>query len=255
MEKEKMSLMDRRNFLKLGLLSTASVLSTKPAIAARDSSGGTANNGKVNTPLQKYAAKNYEHLLGGKLSGISDGQLKAHFGLYENYINKINEFEAKIKSFDTNNPNTIDYRGWHVDQTFMLNGAVLHEFYFSNLGITDKEPKGSLKKIIERDFSSLQNFIGHLKLVGKVMRGWSMAAFNYRTGKLNVYGLDQHNQLVPAFVYPVLVLDVYEHAYMIDYGTDRKKYLDAFIANLNWKSVHERLENALSMPFGDVVTV
>ena len=56
-------------------------------------------------------------------------------------------------------------------------------------------------------------------------------------------------------VYPILVLDVYEHAYMIDYGTDRKKYLDAFAANLDWKPVGERLELALSIPYGEAVTV
>ena len=247
--------LNRRNFLKLGLLSTAAVLTTKSANASGKDSSGGIGNGKLPPPIQKYVAKKYDHLLGGSLSGLSDNQLKAHFGLYENYINKINEFEAKIKSFDPNTVNPTEYRAWHSDQTFMLNGAVLHELYFGNLGGSQKEPKGNLKKMIDRDFGSLQTFIGHLKAVGKVMRGWSMVAFNYRTGRLNVYGLDQHNQLVPAFVHPILLLDVYEHAYMIDYGTDRKKYLDAFVMNIDWKPVSERLERALSIPFGEAVTV
>ena len=246
---DKTKIIDRRDFLKLGLLSTALALSGKNLGIAAEKSNVPAQ------PLQKYTAKKYDHLLGGKLKGISDGQLKAHFGLYENYINKINEFESKIKTFNLNDPNTIDYRGWHVDQTFMLNGAVLHELYFGNLGLSNAEPTGTLKKMIDRDFGNLQNFIGHLKTVGKVMRGWSLAAYNYRTGKINVYGLDQHNQLVTVMVYPILALDVYEHAYMIDYGTDRKKYLDTFVMNLNWKPVEERLERALSIPFGESVTV
>lgn len=247
--------LDRRNFLKLGLLTTAAALSTKSANASGKDSSGGIGNGKIFPPIPKYVAKKYDNLLGGKLSGISDNQLKAHFGLYENYINKINEFETKIKAFDTNSQDLTNYRGLHVDQTFMLNGAVLHELYFGNLGSSQKEPKGNLKKIIDRDFGSVQAFIGHLKAAGKVMRGWSMAAFNYRTGRLNVYGLDQHNQFVPQMVYPILVLDVYEHAYMIDYGTDRKKYLDAFVMNLDWKPVSERLERAMSTPFGEAVTV
>ncbi len=244
--------LDRRNFLKLGLLSTVSALSTNSAKASgKDSSGGIGNG----TPLQKYVAKKYTNLLGGALNGFSDGQLKAHFALYEGYITKINDLEARIKNFDTNSPDTINYRGWHLEQTSMLNGAVLHELYFGNLGAENKEPKGSLKKIIARDFGSLANFTGHMKAVGKTVHGWSLAALNFRTGKINVYGLERHNMNVPAMVYPILVLDVYEHAYMIDYGTDRKKYLDTFVMNVNWKAPEERLEHALSIPFGEAVTV
>ena len=240
---------DRRSFLKLGLLTTAAAVTANTAKAA------TSAVNTVKPPLLKYVAKNYSNLLGGLLKGISDSQLKAHFGLYEGYITKVNDLEVRIKSFDTNSADMINYRGWHLEQTSMLNGAVLHELYFGNLGTTDKEPKGALKKMIDRDFGNLQSFIGHLKAVGKTFHGWVLAAFNYRTGRLNIYGLERHNMNVPSMVYPVLVLDIYEHAYMIDYGTDRKKYLDSFVANLNWKPVQERLEAALSIPFGDALTV
>ena len=242
--------LDRRDFLKLGLLTTAAALTAKPSYAA-PLTGKT----EVKSPLQKYVAKKYDKLLGVSLTGLSDNQLKAHFALYEGYITKINELELRIKSFDTNNPDTINYRGWHLEQTSMLNGAVLHELYFGNLGSAVKEPGGALKKMIDRDFGNTQTFIGHLKAVGKIAHGWSLAALNFRTGKINVYGLERHNLNVPTMVYPILVLDVYEHAYMIDYGTDRKKYLDAFVMNLDWKPVQERLEMALSIPFGEAVTV
>lgn len=246
--------MDRRDFLKLGVLSTAAIATGAEAAEKlhRDSSSGVPAS--LKPPVQKYTAKKYNKLLGGALTGISDNQLKAHFGLYEKYVNNINDIETRIKSFNPDSPDALTYRGFHVEQTFNLNGAVLHELYFGNLGNSNKEPKGLLKKMIDRDFGSLTNFIGHLKAVGRVMRGWSVAALNYRTGRINVYGLDQHNQLVPAMVMPILVLDVYEHAYMIDYGTDRKKYLDAFVANVDWKSVLERLELALSTPYGEGIT-
>ena len=247
-------ILDRRDFLKLGILTTATALSTASAKASKDSSGGISVN-SIKPPIQKYLAKKYAHLLGDHIKGISDGQLKAHFALYEGYITKINDLEARIKNFNTNNQDTINYRGWHLEQTSMLNGAVLHELYFGNLGTSDKEPKSVLKKMIDRDFGNVQNFIGHLKLVGKLFHGWSIAAYNYRTGKINVYGLERHNLNVPTMVYPILVLDVYEHAYMIDYGTDRKKYLDAFVMDIDWKPVEERLEHALSIPFGEAVTV
>ena len=241
--------LNRRNFLKLGLLTTAGALSAKPLLASEKTTT------TVKPPLLKYVAKKYTHLLGGHLKGFSDNQLKAHFALYEGYITKINDLETRIKGFDTNNPDTINYRGWHLDQTSMLNGAVLHELYFGNLGSENKEPKGTLKKMIDRDFGNVQGFLGHLKAVGKNFHGWSLAAFNYRTGKINIYGLERHNLNVPTMVHPILVLDAYEHAYMIDYGTDKKKYLDAFVVDLDWKPVEERLEIAMSVPFGEAVTV
>lgn len=241
--------LDRRDFLKLGLLTTASVLT--PALLKAAEKPLMV---KSSTPLKQYTAKKFDHLVGNSLKGISDNQLKSHFKLYESYITKINELEARIRSFKPDIPDTINYRGWHMDQTSMLNGAVLHELYFDNLGATDKEPVGSLKKIIDRDFGSVQNFVGHLKAVGKLSHGWSLAALNYRTGKVNIYGLERHNLNVPVMTRPILVLDVYEHAYMIDYGTDRGKYLDTFVANLNWKPVQNRLESALAIPFGESVT-
>lgn len=252
---ESINLLDRRSFLKFGLMTTAAILGTNASKAAEkthsDSSSGVP---VINTPLSKYLAKKYDKLLGGTLTGISDSQLKAHFALYEGYITKINDLENRIKNFNVTEQDTINYRGWHLEQTSMLNGAVLHELYFANLGTSDKEPKGILKKMIGRDFGSVQNFIGHLKLVGKTFHGWSIAALNYRTGKINVYGLERHNLNVPTMVYPLLVLDVYEHAYMIDYGTDRKKYLDAFVANLDWKAVEKRLELAMAISPGEKVT-
>lgn len=249
-EETQKKFLSRRNLLKLGILSTtASLISSKASAAIKP------QKVNVSQPIQKYVAKDYSHLLGGNLKGLSDELLKAHFGLYQNYINKINDLEARIKSFDLKSEDTTNYRGWHLGQTAMLNGAVLHELYFGNLGSSDKEPKGTLKKMIDRDFGNVQNFIGHLKTVGKVAHGWSIAAFNYRSGKISVYGLESHNQSVPAFTYPLLVLDVYEHAYMLDYGTNRGKYLDTFVMNLDWKPVQERLERALTIPSGEMVTV
>lgn len=238
--------LNRRNFLKLGLLTTISALTASRSVNAAEKQSSDS--------IERYVAKKYDHLLGGKIKGLSDDQLKAHFTLYENYIKKINETETKIKGFDVKNGDSAIYRALHLTQTFALGGVVLHELYFGNLGATEKEPKGILKKIIDRDFGSVQNFIGHLKLTGKIMRGWALAALNYRTGKLHIYGLDQHQQDVPNMVYPILALDVYEHAYMIDYKIDRGPYLDAFVANLNWKPVQDRLDIALLVPFGEKTT-
>lgn len=250
--KKSESILDRRNFLKLGLLTTTAAIATSCSINAQEQKAAeTTNSGGLKTPLKQYMAKDFASLK-GTLRGISDEQLDAHLTLYKKYISKINTVEGKLSAYNVSD--TSSYRPLQTAQTYMLNGAVLHELYFGNLGATDKEPTGNLKKMIDRDYGSTENFIGHLKAAGTVMKGWSIAAYNFRTGKLNVYGMDQHNDLVPTMVYPILALDVYEHAYMIDYGINRGKYLDTFVANLNWRPVQDRLELALSIPFGDLTT-
>jgi Fe-Mn family superoxide dismutase len=98
-------------------------------------------------------------------------------------------------------------------------------------------------------------FMDHLKAAGKCMRGWVIVGYNTRDGRLCLYGLDTHNMFVPACVIPVLALDVYEHAYMIDYGIDRGKYLETFVNNLQWDIVAKRFTVALKHPSGDVATL
>lgn len=253
--KESKVLLNRRNFLKLGLLSSATIAATTACSKAVEQlNSKPALDGELSkAPLKKYIAKDFSSIK-ESLVGISPKQLEAHFALYNKYITKINLVEEKISKFNPISGDSDEYRSLQVAQTFMLNGAVLHELYFGNLGTTEKQPGGNFKKMIDRDFGSVENFIGHLKMAGSVMRGWSIAALNYRTGKICVYGLDQHNDLVPTMVYPLLALDVYEHAYMIDYGIDRAKYIDSFVANLNWRPVQDRLELAMSIPFGDLTT-
>jgi Fe-Mn family superoxide dismutase len=131
-------------------------------------------------------------------------------------------------------------REMSVELSFCHNGVILHEMYFGNLG-KNSEPSESLKKLITRDFGSWDKFIQHFVAMGKSMRGWAVMGFDMLDGKLRNYGLDQHHEFMPAMFYPLLVLDVYEHAYMIDFGTARAKYLDVFMQNINWQVVDKRL--------------
>lgn len=252
--KQTKAYLDRRDFLKLGLLTTAAAVTSSCSLNAIEKTSESPKNKPKGELVNKYVAKKFDNLLGGTLSGLSDDQLIAHFTLYKNYIKKINTVEEKIRKFNISSGDKGAYRALQLGQTFALGGAVLHELYFGNLSATDKLPKGTLKKMIDRDWGSVDNFVGHLKITGSAMRGWSLAAYNFRTGKIGVYGLDQHHQMVPNMVYPILALDVYEHAYMIDYGIDRGKYIDAFVANLNWRPVEERLERALDINSGPIAT-
>jgi Fe-Mn family superoxide dismutase len=130
-----------------------------------------------------------------------------------------------------------------------MNGIILHELYFGNLGQPAQgpnQPSDALKEAITREYGSWQAYLTHLRALGKSMRGWVLSAFNIRDGRIHNYGLDTHNQWVPIHVIPFIVLDVYEHAYMLDFGTNRGSYLDVFFNNHNWPAVNQRFA---SLPF------
>jgi Fe-Mn family superoxide dismutase len=184
------------------------------------------------------------------VEGISSNQLKQHIGLYEGYVKKINEIQTTLTDIipdaATANATYNTFRELHVEQSFALNGVRLHELYFGNLGGDRAAPSELIKETFVREFHSWENYLTHLLALGKSMRGWALTAFNLRDGRIHNYGLDSHNQGTPFHVVPLLVLDVYEHAYMIDFGTRRAAYLEAFIRNVDWAVVDERLEMALA---------
>lgn len=185
------------------------------------------------------------------VEGISQNQLNQHIELYNGYVKKINDIQGQINGMtpelDKMNATYSVYRGLHVEQTYALNGVILHEYYFENMGgaKTPATETGLLEKIITQEFGSWQNYINHLLAVGKSMRGWAITGYNMRDHRVHNYGLDLHNQWVPVNVIPLLVLDVYEHAYMIDFGTKRPAYLEAFMKNVNWQVVENRLKTMI----------
>lgn len=207
---------------------------------------------RLHSTIDRYEAKDFSFFF-KSLDGISEDQLKQHHTLYEGYVKKINEIQDKLESADmsaTFNATYSEFRELHVEQTYALNGVILHELYFSNLVDKKTQPAKNFISVIERDFGSWDNYIAHLTAVGKSMRGWAITAYNYRDGKIHNYGLDTHNMFVPVFVRPLLILDVYEHAYMVDYGINRASYIDAFLKNVNWPVVSQRFDAALKQETG-----
>lgn len=183
------------------------------------------------------------------VEGISQNQLNQHIELYKGYVTKINEIDAEIRGMKPDvakvNATYHPYRELHVEQTYALNGVILHEYYFENIGGAKAAPPEMLKNVITKEFGSWENYANHLLAVGKGMRGWAITGYNMRDHRVHNYGLDLHNQWVPVNVIPLLVLDVYEHAYMIDFGTKRAAYLDAFMRNVNWQIVEDRLKTMM----------
>ncbi|MCL6562030.1 MAG: superoxide dismutase [Firmicutes bacterium] len=178
------------------------------------------------------------------MQGISKEEIEQHHGiLYKGYVNKLNEIRTKLETVDYSaaNQSYSDLRAMKTEETFCLNGALLHEWYFDNLGGKGGKAHGRILELIERDFGSWERFETIFKSTGLAVRGWVVLGYELDDGKLRVYGQDAHNVGVPWGVYPLLILDVYEHAYGIDYGVKRAPYIDAFMQNIDWDAVNQRL--------------
>ncbi|MDO8427369.1 MAG: Fe-Mn family superoxide dismutase [Deltaproteobacteria bacterium] len=180
-----------------------------------------------------------------KLDGISDNQISQHRDiLYAGYVNKLNEIEERQRTVDITKANQIfsDLRALKADETFAYNGVVLHELYFENLGGKAGKPKGKLADLMAKEWGSFDKWSDQFKACGMAARGWVMLGLSIYDGKLHNYCLDAHNEKVPVNVVPVLIMDVYEHAYTIDFGVKRPPYIDAFMKNIDWQVAEQRFE-------------
>lgn len=190
-------------------------------------------------------AKNYDHLL-GKVAGISEPQLKAHFGLYEGYVKKLNEIQDKLKTQDKTAANYSygEFSELKRREAVAFNGTFLHEKYFDNL-IANGEPSEALKQAIDQAFGSWELFEQDMKSSAGSTPGWVVLTVNKHDGMLHTYILFEHHIGLPVDQQIILALDCWEHAFMIDYGTDKASYLKVFFENINWTVVNQRFEKAL----------
>lgn len=179
-----------------------------------------------------------------ELDGISREQIDEHHGtLYRGYINKLNEIEDKLETAERKDANaTFSLFGeLKREEAFATNAIKLHEGYFDNLG-GEGRVKGTIKRLIEEDFGSYERWEEDFRASGMAARGWVVLAYNWDDKRLHNYSTDYHTQGIWNCT-PLLILDVYEHAYMIDYGVARKKYLDVFFKNMDWDLVNLRAEH------------
>lgn len=197
--------------------------------------------------LEKIAPK--EELKPRGLVGISDKQIDFHFDThYKGYVTKLNEVLEKLVTADRSkaNQNFSDFRALKTEETFNHMGIVLHELYFENLKDgRGTKPGARLAELIEKDFGSFDKWKEDFKACGIAHRGWAVLVLDLSTGRLINNGLDAHNVYSLMNAIPLLVLDVYEHAYYVDYGPKRAAYIDAFFENVNWDVVDRRLDKAL----------
>jgi superoxide dismutase, Fe-Mn family len=188
-----------------------------------------------------YTAKDYSALIG--LPGFSDTLLKNHFTLYQGYVTNTNKLidllDGMLKDGKAATPEYAELKrrlGWEFD------GMRLHEYYFDNLGAKALAGDGALAKQIAADFGSVENWEKDFKATG-AMRGigWTVLYQDPVNGKLINFWINEHDTGHPAGCTPLLVMDVFEHAFMIDYGLKRADYITAFFNNINWGAVEARV--------------
>jgi superoxide dismutase, Fe-Mn family len=179
-----------------------------------------------------------------ELDGISREAVEAHYKLYEGYVNKRNEIIGKLGETDLAAANQVysELRALKVDLSFAIGGIKNHEIYFEHLGGNGGEPDGAIRNLIARDFGSVGDWRADLKATGMAGRGWAWTAYDWDEGRLFNYIGDTQNTFPIWNATPLVALDVYEHAYFIDYQTDRASYIEAFFSNLDWDVVNDWVE-------------
>ena len=190
-----------------------------------------------------YTAKDYSALIG--MPGFSETLLKNHFTLYQGYVTNTNKvLDTLATMLSDGKAGTPEYAelkrrlGWEFD------GMRLHEFYFENLGGKSAlAPESRLAKKLAEDFGSYENWEKDFKATG-AMRGigWTILYQDVTNGKLVNFWINEHDGGHPAGCTPILIMDVFEHAFMIDYGLKRPDYIAAFFNNINWAAAEGRLK-------------
>jgi Fe-Mn family superoxide dismutase len=175
-----------------------------------------------------------------ELDGISREAVEAHYKLYQGYVDKRNEIMAKLAEVDLASANQVysEVRALKVELSFAIGGIKNHEIYFEHLGGPGRDPDGAVGRLIARDFGSAAEWRADLKATGMAGRGWAWTAYDWDEGRLFNYVGDAQNTYPIWNATPLVALDVYEHAYFIDYQTDRASYIDAFFNNLDWDTVN-----------------
>jgi Fe-Mn family superoxide dismutase len=185
------------------------------------------------------------------LIGISDKTLEMHFKLYEGYVTATNDLSARIAAILADGQVDKEELPAYSELTrrlgFEYNGMVLHEYYFDNMkkgGGGDAARGSQFRKAIERTFPSYEIWRTDFVSVGKMRGvGWAICYLDPKTGLVSNHWIELHETGNVAGFVPLLVMDVWEHAFLLDYKpADRPKYIDAFLANVDWNKVESRTQ-------------
>lgn len=195
-----------------------------------------------------YAIKDYKHLLG--MNGLSDALLTNHFALYEGYVNNTNILMSKMnvireERFAGDDSKKEESAELHRRYSWEYNGMRLHELYFENITkeSTALDMQGNLAKSLIERFGSYDAFVHNFKNNVGMFRGIGWVALVKRDDGLGIIWINEHNEGLLADSKVIVIMDVFEHAFMLDYGIKRAEYIQTFFTSIDWQVAENRFNN------------
>ena len=180
-----------------------------------------------------------------KLNGLSEKLLRSHYdNNYTGAFRRLGQIETQLNALPKDAPG-FQVKGLKMEELIATNSVILHEEYFGNLG-GDGKAAGALQAAITQQFSGFDRWEQEFRAVSNALgggSGWTILSFNFRDGQLRNYIAFDHTDNV-AFGRPILVNDMFEHAYHMDYGSAAARYVDAFMQNVKWEECNRRFEEA-----------
>jgi Fe-Mn family superoxide dismutase len=203
--------------------------------------------------VKTYKEQKFDHLKG--LDGISDKQVEEHLALYAGYVkqvNALNEELAKLRGEGKASGKNPEFAELTRRLGFEYGGMILHEYYFSNLrSAAEPEPKSgsAFATALGEFFGSVEQWRTDFQAIGEMRGvGWVILFEDPVTDRLSNHWVTLHQEGIPAGFKPLLVMDVWEHAFMRDYKvTDKAKYVEAFFRNIDWVAVERRLQETTAV--------
>ena len=228
-------------FAILGV-ATLALGSARPAVA-KDEPQVSANTPGITPGKHEVVPLPFDP---AKLKGLSERLVVSHHdNNYAGAVKNLNKVEEELAETTKNTPGFL-VAGLRERELTFTNSLILHELYFGSLG-GDGKAAGSVQTALGTAFGTFARFEELFRAIGMSLAGgsgWAILDFNFRTADVRVYGSGNHTQSLASGA-PLLVMDMYEHAYHIDYGASAASYIDAFFANVRWEEVNRRYERAL----------
>lgn len=198
--------------------------------------------------ISKYNIQ--DSLMPHGLVGISDEQIQDHWKLYKGYVAQVNILNQELAILVTDGKtDSLCFADRRRRYGFEYNGMVLHEYYFGNLKAGDKElGSGDCFTALEKSFGSYENWKTNFECAGRTRGiGWAILYSDTTTGRLTNHFIAEHQNGNIAGFAPILVLDVWEHAYMVDHKAGgRGDYIAAFMKNVDWNKVKQRYSEVIN---------
>ncbi|MEM4268275.1 MAG: Fe-Mn family superoxide dismutase [Candidatus Woesearchaeota archaeon] len=191
----------------------------------------------------KYSQKNYDSLVG--IEGFSEQLLKNHFVLYQGYVTNAQKISDALIEMERNGKSsTPEYAELKRRFAWEFNGMRLHELYFENItkNINESKIPPRIKALIENDFGSFDEWANSFKTTGLIRGiGWVILYYDPSEKRLYNAWINEHDSGHLACCTPLLIMDMFEHAFMLDYGLKKADYIKSFFAAIDWQAVEFRL--------------